>query len=149
MSFREDALKIADQARLVRGSGPGGLDVATSQVKIVQREWTNGRRGDGEVIETVLTTLPKKYRIRSVTSKEVDGSGGRYQMEDLKVEHITPAYSGGGGFTPEQLSPGGETGREIVYVLSGAIVGDHQLIELNTDKPFSYTMVLRRMRTSP
>lgn len=139
-------LRQADLARNLRGST--GLDVATSQLKIVQREWTNGRRGDGEVIETVLTTLPKKYRIRSLSSKEVASSGERYQAEDVRVEHVTPAYSGG-GFTPEQLRPAGGEGREIVYVLSGAIAGDYQLVEFNSDRPFSYTLVLRRVRTSP
>lgn len=141
-------LRQADLARNLRGSGPGGQDIATSQLKIVQREWTNGRRGDGEVIETVLTTLPQKYRIRSLSSKEVASSGARYEMEDVRVEHVTPAYSGG-GFTPEQLRPAGGEGCEIVYVLTGGIAGDYQLIELNTDRPFSITMVLRRVRTSP
>lgn len=144
---RNDFLDLADSVRELRG--PTCLDIATSQLKIVQREWTNGRRGDGEVIETVLTTLPQKYRIRSLSSKEVASSGDRYAAEDVRVEHITPAHPGG-GFTPEQLRPAGEKDvREIVYVLTGGISGDYQLIEFNTDRPFSISMVLRRVGTTP
>ncbi len=149
MSVRTELLPVADSLRALRG--PSGFDIQTVQLKIVKRAWAGGKRGLGALTETVLTELLQQYRIRSVTTHEVASSGGRFEMEDQKVGPITPSFDGGsgGGYSPDDLKPQGLTGSEIVYVLTGTVAGDYQLIALNSEKAFSYYLVLRRMRTTP
>jgi len=148
MSFRTDLLPTVDLIRNKRGPGAGNFDIQTVKVDIVQRVWSGGRRGLGTVTETTLANLPQKIKVRVLTTKEVAQSGGTYQMQDLRVGPITPAYTGG-GFTPQQLKPAGADGTEIIYKLTGTIAGDYMLVEIRTDKAFSYYLVVRRTRSTP
>ena len=145
MSFRTDALSIVDAARAI--AGPNGLDVRTSKLAIVTRTWSGGRLGMGTSSDARLE-LAQIYKIKDVSSKEVAGSGGRYQQEDIRVGPITPAYSGG-GYTPAQLAPTGANGKEILYELTGPNSGLYSLVECCTDSAFHYSLVLRRRRTTP
>jgi hypothetical protein len=144
MSVRTELLVTADEARALRG--PAGVDIETVNVTIVRRTWAGGRRGSGAPTDVAVVTLPIYYKIRQVSERLVASSGGLYTMNDIKVGPITPSFSGG-GFSPADLKPVGLTGQEIVYVLSGALVGEYALINLDTTRPFRYTMILRR--TSP
>ncbi len=216
-SVRNDLLPMADDLRGLRGSAGSGFDVQTVKLAIVKRVWDGGRRGIGTMTQTTLRALLQQYPIRQVTAAEVASSGGRFEMEDLKMGPVTPIlslainaasnaspivigtttahgfgtgqqvtvagvlgntnangdwtatyvdpthfsldgssgnapYTGGGtvqiGYSPAQLKPNGQTGTEIVYVLTGSVAGDYQLRAVHTEKAFSYFLILRRMETT-
>lgn len=88
MSLRTDLLLLVDDLRSLRG--PDEFDVQTTKVTIVERTWAGGRRGAGSMVEEILADLPQRYRVMSITAREVANSGGRYEMEDQKVGPITP-----------------------------------------------------------
>ena len=145
MSFRTDILPTVDAVRAI--AGPSGLDVRVNQLTIITRTWSGGRLGMGTSSDARLE-LAQIYKVKVVSSKEIAGSGGRYQQEDIRVGPITPAYSGG-GYTPTQLAPTGANGVEILYQLTGPNAGIYSLVECCTDASFHYSLVLRRRRTTP
>lgn len=145
MSLRTDILPVVDELRGL--AGPSNFDVRTTRLTIRTRVWSGGRRGSGVSQDTDLV-LPQIYKVVLLTTKEIAGSGGRYEMGDVRIGPITPA-STSGGFTSEQLKPSGAQGTEIIYVLTGAVTGEYALVSLNTDKPFGYYLVIRKMRTTP
>lgn len=145
MTLRTDLLPIIDDLREL--CGPNGFDVVTASVKIRKRVWSGGRAGSGTTTDTD-TNLDTFYKVRGVSAREVSESAGRYSLEDIKVGPITPSYAGG-GWTAAALVPTGAQGTEIIYVLSGQISGEYTLVQLHTEEPFSYYMILRRRRTTP
>lgn len=152
-SIREAALIAANTVRL--RTAPGDFDYRTIKITIVKRVWSGGEAGAGTPVTTTVTDLPQAIRIVPVNERDIAGSGGRYEAGDVKCGPITPAYSVGsltGGYTPAQLDPAaslGATGIEIIHVLSGAIVGEFRLVDLQQHRAVSYFMVLRRLRTTP
>jgi hypothetical protein len=146
-------LVAADSVR--KRTAPGGYDYRTIKIDIVRRVWSGGEAGAGTITSTTLLNLPQCIKVTHVSEREIAGSGGRYETGDLKVGPITPSYTVGaltGGYTPAQLDPaaaGVSTGTEIVYVLTGAVVGDYRLYALHTERAVSYYMVLRRLRSTP
>ena len=98
--------------------------------------------------------IPPRYEVAHVSTREIAGSGGRYEDGDMKVRGISPAYydAGGaqvGGFTPEQLKPEGAAGTEIVYVVTGPEGGEFQVVQTHFEDPFSYDLVIRNTRRTP
>lgn len=154
-TLREAMLRTADAVRSL--TAPSVWDYRTVKVTIKKRQWSGGEAGAGTLTDTVLTDLPQQYRVSVVSTREIAGSGGRYETGDVKVGPITPSYSnvGGysGGWTPAQLDPAptlpATTGTQIVYVLTGSMTGEYRLLSLDTVNAVSYRMVLRKLRTTP
>ena len=156
MSLRTDLLQVIDSVTNILlptlPDGSAGLDQVPHQVTIIARTWTGGEVGaDGGFSDSVLV-LPKKYPIRQLTTREVAGSGGEYEMGDILVEEIVPndVANPGVGYTPAQLAPHGLVdGTEIIYALTGQHAGNYKRVELRTDDPYEYKLVLRRDETQP
>lgn len=152
MSLRSSALKTANRLRALASSP--AIDIYTTSVTIRTRTWTGGRIGaDGGKVDDDLLLTPRP-RVREIAQREITGSGGRYQAGDVRVGPITPAHPNnpGAGYTQEQLAPVLTTqqrGVEIIYVLEGGITGEYMRVDLETDRAFRYTLILRRKRSSP
>jgi hypothetical protein len=135
---------IADSAR----------DVATPirmiQVTIRTRTWGGGRRGVEPSTDADFV-LPRRYRVRQISSKEIASSGGLYNEGDMRIGPITPPYTsgGGGGFTAEQLRPAGATNKEIFVILTGDMTGEYTIKDFNSDRPFSWFLIIGRRETTP
>lgn len=144
--------RIADRARGI----PGAMGLRPNTLSVVTRTHSLTRLGDGDTDETALvieTPGGNSYKVRDVSSREVSESGGAYEVGDIVVGPITPAYAGppAGGYTPEQLRPtveAGTRGTEIVYVVTGPNAGEYSHVETRVDRSLRYELVLRR-RTRP
>lgn len=145
MSLRTALLPIVETCRALAGST--SLDIRTTQLTIRTRTWSGGRAGVGTPTDNDLV-LPQRYKVIQLSAKDVASSGGRYEMEDLKVGPITPAQSGS-GYTLAQLLPTGADGVEILYVLTGVTAGEYVLVQSNSTRPFRYELILRRRRRTP
>lgn len=144
MSLRERMKATADKVRAI-ASRPG-LDQRPTSVTIRTRTWLGGRRGaEGGTNDADLLLVPTP-RVRELSTREIASSVGRYVAGDVMVEQITPAYAGG-GYTEAQLAPLTTTGNEIIYVLAGDVSGEFARVDLSTDDPHGWTLVLRRRRT--
>jgi hypothetical protein len=104
-------------------------------------------------VDTSLV-LPTIYRVRQVTTREVASSGGRYEMGDMRVGPVTPAFTrddgSTGGFTEAQLKPDPtDEATETIYQLTGAHGGDYALVAVESTRAFSWYLVLRRRVTTP
>ncbi len=142
MTFRTGLLAAIDSIRGI--AGPAGLDVRTTGVTVRTRTWSGGRRDLGTKTDSDLV-LNQYYRVHDVTDREVSGSGGRYEMGDVRVDHITPS-DGTIGYTPAQLRPPVTSdATEVIYVLSGPAAGQYGIVELLRHRSFTYQLVLRRM----
>lgn len=147
MSLRTALLSIAEAARSI--SGPTGVDIRTNQLTIRTRTWSGGRVRLGTPTDSDLV-LPAHYPIREVNSQELNSSGGRYEIGDIKVAHITPSDGAGVGYTPAQLKPAVTANNvEVIYIINGPSAGEYGIVELNTMRPFSYTLILRRSSRTP
>lgn len=163
MSLRTALLPALDQIRSILGpttlAGGPGLDLRPTSINIVKRVWQGGRRGsNGGFTDTVFTALPSYTKVRQITQREIDGSGGRFEQGDLVIGPISPTYTnatgGTSGFTEAQLAPPGQTGLEYIYRTalqagSTGIAGDFTLIELRRDRVFRFMLYVRKLRTSP
>lgn len=142
--------------------GPSGLDILPTSVSIVTRTWNEGRRGAGgadNYTEQALC-LPQGITVRHLATREIAGSGGRFEQGDMLVGPIRPPFtdpvSGAtGGFTEAQIKPPGQQGVEIIWRLTSTqpngsgINGDYALIEFRRDHPFFYEAVIGRKRSTP
>jgi len=105
--------------------------------------------GQGTPTSTVLE-LPQRYPIRYLAQHEVATSGGRYELGDVMVDHITPSTNGTVGYTPEELSPRFTTNNvEVQHIITGSHAGVYRVVELKTLRPFTYQLVLRRTTKTP
>ena len=152
MSLRTNFLRLADRLRAL--TGPAHLDQRPHQLSIITREWSGGYKDAGAAVDSVLA-LPPHFLVRQVSTRELASSGGRYELGDVAVDNITPEYVDprdglAKGFNPNVLDPVvTRNGVEIVYRLAGPHAGDYQLIELQSWRPYSYRVVLRRRSDSP
>jgi hypothetical protein len=155
MSLRTEILPVADELRAL--SGPQAFDIRTSQLTVRTRSWSGGRPGLGTNTDVDLV-IDQIYKIQHVSASEIASSGGRYEAEDIKVGPVTPAWFDAqgnqlGGHTPAQLKPNGDDATEIVYVLTStmyiATEGEYTLVQLHTERPFGFLLVIRRRRTTP
>ena len=144
-TLRTSLLPVAQNIRNLAGALV--WDVRPTTIAITRRVWSGGRKGDGTAVDTVLTVLPP-VRVRTPSEHEISSSGGRYEAEDVLVDCITPAFTGG-GLTPAQLKPDGAQGTEIFCVLSGYITGNYAIESTCTALTFNWSMHLRRSRTTP
>lgn len=141
VSLRTSLLAVAEAARKL--SGPTFADIRVSQLTIRKRVWSGGYIADGTPTDTDLV-LPAHYPVRYVSGDDVEGSGGKYQLGDVKINHITPFDGISTGYTVEQLDPTVSNDRtEVIYILSGPMEGEYALVDGKFDRPFSYTLFLR------
>lgn len=152
MSLRTALLRVADRVRAI--SGPTRLDQRPHQLTIITRTWSGGYKGTGTATESAVL-LPPHFPIRQVSTREIASSGGRYELGDVAVDNITPEYidprdGQTKGFNPNVLNPVvTRNGIEIVYRIAGPHAGDYQLVELQSWRPYSYRLVLRRRIDTP
>jgi hypothetical protein len=150
MSLRTAMLQVEDT--LTNLLLPSILDQVPHQVTIITRTWTGGEVGaDGGFTDSALV-MPKKFPIRQLTTNEVSGSGGNYEMGDIIVELIVPndPANPGVGYTVAQLAPHGlADGTEVIYQLTGQHAGNYKRVELRTADAYEYKLVLRRDETQP
>lgn len=150
VSFRTSLIGVVDSVRSI--TGPSGLDIRLNQLTITVRTWSGARCRQGTATD-VSITLPKKFPIRELVSKEIAASGGEYQMGDIIVDHITPTNGAGVGYTPTQLKPIiTDNNQERIYQIVGdqsAVAGEYALVELRSFRPFTWQLVLRRRLTTP
>jgi hypothetical protein len=158
VSLRTRVLPVFDRLRAL--AGPTHFDLRTTSVAIVSRTWAGGFKdadpplpGGAASSDTVLSLLPI-YEVRQLTTREVSGSGGRYEFGDVKVGPVTPSFVARdgtpGGVTESDLKPDVTTDAvEIIYRLVGAHGGEYALVSLDSTKPFGYEIVLRRRATTP
>lgn len=155
-SLRANLIRRADAIRNIRL--PTRLDQAAMQLQIITRTWSSGEVGaDAAAGSPQFTdasiTLPQKFPIRQVTTEEIASSGGKYELGDIVIEHITPSHPSnpGVGYSPQQLEPySTSNGVEIIYVISGGKHdGEYAKRSLETYRNYSYTLVLRRRITQP
>jgi hypothetical protein len=134
---------------------PSALDQAVHQLTIRTRTWLGGAI-DANVTSGPAYTdsdlvIPKKYVIRQMTTRELDASGGRFEVGTIFVKGLVPNDPANGsiGFTPAQLAPGIVQGQEVIYLVTGPHHGEYALGELQTDRTYSYNLVLVRRNTIP
>jgi hypothetical protein len=158
VSLRTRVLPVFDRLRAL--AGPTRFDLRTTQVAIVTRSWAGGFKdadaptpGVPAFSDVVLSLLPI-YEVRQLTTREVSGSGGRYEFGDVNVGPITPSFVARdgtpGGVSETDLKPEVTTDAvEVFYKLAGAHAGEYALVALDSTKPFGYEVVLRRRATTP
>lgn len=139
MSFRTSFLGVLDRLRYL--TGPTGFDIRTSSVTRRIETWSGSSDGPeigtGDVSADDLEIVPRP--------KVVEQGNGA-----LIVAPITPA-STTGGYTVDQLNPRDlDPGQRLVYVVNGPN-GEHfyQLVEIDTSRPFKYTLHLAPLDRDP
>jgi hypothetical protein len=142
---RDRMRALADRIRNV------ATPMRTVTVVVLERTWPGKLRQPNTTPHDVETALPIRYKVRELNSREISGSGGRYEDGAVKVGPITPPYStmGGGGFTESQLNPTGSSHIEVLYILSGDKSGEYKLADLETTKALSWFLILNRSRSTP
>lgn len=146
-SFRTVFCDVADTLRSL--TGPDIFDIRTSQLTIRTRTYPDGRRSSQSAFIDSDLVLPQQYKVQQVKTSEIASSGGKYEIGDVKVGPITPRGDTL-GFTELQLQPKPvDDGVEIQYILTGAHAGMYSRVELQSTKPFSYFLILRRNITQP
>lgn len=135
--------------------GPQALDVAVHQLTIVTRTWLGGQRDapvvSGPQYTDAVLVIPQKYIIEPVKTEEIDASGGRFEMGDIKVRGLVPAdpANPGIGYYPTQLAPVIVAGQEVIYLVAGQHNGAYALRELQTWDILSYNLILSRRLDTP
>jgi len=130
-------------------TGPSEFDITTSQLTIRTRTWVGGRRGAAGGYSDSDLILAQKYRIREVSLREINASGGKYKA-GMIVARIVPRGDGGAGYTIDQLAPEpASDGTELIYVITGALAGEYSRVDIKTDRAFRYELVLVARRTTP
>lgn len=158
LTFREAALFALEQSRKVMG--PTGIDLRSDGAVVRTRTWASGEKGkppvSGAAYVDVDVQIPIWTNINQVTTAEIAQSGGRYEVGDVKIGPITPAYPSplpgvaAGGMTPAQLNPRITTrGVEVLYVINGAHGGEYTLLRADTMNPLEYNLFVRRRLTTP
>lgn len=141
---RDNWIRIANTAKDIKL--PTQLDAAPHRLTIRTRIWGSGTIGEGSPTDSDLI-LPQKFKVRSVTNREVSGSGGRYELGDVRVSGITqrPSDENVTGYTVEQLAPvSGAPNVEVIYILSGPMAGEYTRVELNYYKLLSASLIIRK-----
>lgn len=146
-TLRDQLLPLLSQVRQL----PADLGFRPYTVVLRVRTWAGGRVGlpVGSSPSHTDTTLPSGTRVRQMSQREVDGSGGRYQTGDFVVSGITPSFTGG-GFTPADLQVVPTAAQDVVYLLTGP-EGTLECNQVGNDftKPTRYSLVLRLVAPPP
>lgn len=120
-SFRDAWLPKLDK---IRAGIPSKFGIRQVELKVRVKTWSGGAVGKGG--KTVTDTIiggpgGTRYKIQSVTTKDILLSGGLYQAGQYKIGPITPPYPGG-TYTADDIVPPtlpGQT-REVYYGVTDA-----------------------------
>lgn len=154
MSIRDAWLPVLDR---YRGAMATAWDLRRYQVFVRVTSWTGDLPGAPGAVKTVVETSLGKPRAVAITSRDIIGSGGFYQDQDMRIGPLTPTYVSGGvpGGTPTTVfdPPIGATATEVLFRIVGPGTdpsGDwYQKISQNNDRNFSYSFVVRKTATQP
>lgn len=126
------------------------LGFRTSDVVIRTRTWIGPRSVDGAYNDEELALRNPRPRVRTLSTREIAASGGKYELGDLRIDKLTPHYAGppAGGYTPAQLDPPVSSDDvEVRYVVSGAFAGEYAIESGNFDRALGYSIVIKRTNT--
>lgn len=137
---------VADKVRAVPSRA--ALDERPTSVTIRFVTYVAGRVGSEGPTRTTDVVITPTPRCRELNQREIAGSAGRYTVGDVRVGPITPTHTTG-GYSRDQLAPLGTSSVKVTYLLAGDIAGEYSRVDLETSKPHSWFLVLRRMRTTP
>lgn len=145
--------------------GPKILDLTPSAMTIEVRTYPAGlKSSQGPYTVTSTLVLPRSVQMRTVTTKEIAQSGGRYDAEDVFVGPIRPQFRAPdgttGGYTKDQIDPARTAsqnptthqGTDVAYILNAeysnmaGLSGEYTLLEFRHDDWTGYTLVLTRRR---
>lgn len=142
-SPRTGWVQLVDQVREILG--PNQLDIRPNKLIIRTRIWSGSRPGEGTYTDSDLE-LTQKFKIRQLYTREVAASGGKFEIGDVIVEHITPGgVVDGIGYTEDQLSPPVSASNvETLYIIQGPLAGTYSRLTLNNWKILSWSLVLRK-----
>lgn len=145
MTLRDDLLP---QIEALRGI-PGQLGFRPyTSVVLRTRTWSGAEPGDGTHTDSnlALTAGGQPAKVRQISAREVQASGGRYTDADFIVGPLTPAFSGG-GYTPAQLAPGSTlraVERHVVLTGPGETASEWLIVGDQKDRALRYTLTIRR-----
>ena len=163
MPFVNDQLLHAAD-RIMSIQGPTAFNVASSILTIIQRLWFGGQPGaeggfqdGGNGPNNTPLSLNQYYEVAPVSTSQIMGSGGQYEMGDVRMGAITPAFNDRrsippviGGYSEAQLHPVPTTDNiEIIYSITGKHAGEYQFVALESWDPLGYYLVMRRRITKP
>ena len=152
--FRNALLPMVDAMRNI----PNVFGLRLHTVAVVQRSWTGSGVGLGtktDVVTGIKIDLGiGASKVRNLSQREVIASGGLYTEEDVMVGPFTPPYAGSTAdndainiFDPPVPAITNDVS-EILFRITGPgypPTGAYfKKIEQRVDKPFRYTMVLRK-----
>lgn len=147
MSFRDELLPLVDECRKVTED----LGQRTTTLKVRTETWSGARVGLGTMTATEIS-FPGRYHIKQLSAGSVaqivNASGGQFQPGQYVKLWVTPQFAGG-GYTKEQLVPGGADNAEIVYLLTGGLGGRYNLVSTDFGRPYRYELTLRARNDSP
>jgi len=144
MSVRHSLLPVVDLGRRIYGKV---LGMVTSQLTIRTRTYSEGIRSPEALYTDVDVVLGEYYEIREATTREVESSGGKFEVGDIIVGPITPSDGDAVGYTEEQLAPKPTVPAvDILYLVTGAHAGTYRRKALKSTDPFEYFLVLGRVR---
>lgn len=138
-------------------------ELRTTQLTIRTFRWAGGRLGVPPKQLVTELVLPK-YEVQQVKAREIASSGGRLMDGDVRVFGIVPSYTKSdgvttGGYAAEQLDPqkawtqlgygAPVQDREVEYVLTGDVAGIYRLVNVDSDDPVLWNLILRNTRKSP
>lgn len=149
MSLRTKLLKTADKFR--RLSGPAFADIRTHQLTVRTRTWTGTIVGEGTYTDSDFVVAPY-YPVRAISQQETFTGGGRYNVGDITINHITPFDGISTGYTKAQLYPAAPSNNvDIIHVLTGpnGEVLFYRCIEYQEFRPFTIRLVLRQRADTP
>lgn len=151
--------ECADQARL----SDCVQQYRTVQLTIRVYGWTGERVGSGSK-EVLSELVMPKYAVREIGAREILASNGRLQRGDVRVLDITPRYTKSdgvtlGGYSLEQLDPQRTwkapdyevpvRNRRVDYILTGDIAGVFRLVNIDSEDPVAWHLVLTQTREQP
>lgn len=157
MTLRDDILDVIDDIRGI----PDELGIRLFTVAVMSRTWSGERPGLGIATNSTTPLMVAhgefNARVRGLTSKDVLASGGLYTSEDVKVGPVTPPFLGSDadGDAIVIFDPPGKPGQgtELFFRITGpgySAAGDwFKKIDVETSKPFSYFLTLRKTGKKP
>ena len=128
------------------------LGFRTSDVVIRTRTWIGARSVDGAYNDEELALANPRPRVRTLSTRGIAASGGRYELGDLRIDKLTPYFSGppAGGYTPAQLDPPvASDDVEERYVVSRAFAGEYVVESGTFDRALGYSVVVKRTNAVP
>lgn len=150
MTLRDDLLPRIEALRAI----PGQLGFRPyTSVVLRTRTWSGAEPGDGTHADSnlVLATGGQPAKVRQISAREAQASGGRYTDADFMVGPLTPEHTapGGGaaGYTAAQLAPGStarNVERHVVLTGPGETASEWLIVGDQKDRSLRFMLTIRR-----